>query len=207
MNITEILQRQAEGFPHEIAIIDRAGRKARQTTFGEFDQAIGKMTTLLRSSGLQAGDTVLLFQPMSAELYTALAAILRGGMTAMFVDPSAGRHYIDRCCELLPPQGLIASSKAHFLRLLSPALRRIPAKWSVGGRVPFTRCIEQYKDCRNDGIVHSCSHDTPALASFTSGSTGQPKAVIRTHGFLLAQHRAEVHAVTRLYPGDPEAPT
>ena len=107
MNITEILQRHAEHIPHEIAIIDRVGRDDRQTTFGEFDEAIGKMTTLLRSSGLQAGDTVLLFQPMSAELYIALAAILRGGMTAMFVDPSAGRRYIDRCCELLPPKALI----------------------------------------------------------------------------------------------------
>lgn len=206
MNITEILQQQAKQFPHQAAIIDRNGRKDRRTTYQEFDQSIGKMTTLLRRSGLEAGDTVLLFQPMSVELYIALAAILRGGMAAMFVDPSAGRHYIDQCCELLPPRGMIASSKAHLLRMGSAALRRIPVKWSVGGRVPFTPRIEQFKGYANDGIVHACSPDTPALASFTSGVTGQPKATIRTHGFLLAQHKA-VEENLSLEPGEIELVT
>ena len=32
--------------------------------------------------------------------------------------------------------------------------------------------------------------DEPALVTFTSGSTGVPKAAVRTHGFLMAQHRA-----------------
>jgi acyl-CoA synthetase (AMP-forming)/AMP-acid ligase II len=32
--------------------------------------------------------------------------------------------------------------------------------------------------------------EEPALVTFTSGSTGAPKAVVRTHGFLIAQHRA-----------------
>lgn len=111
MNITEILQRHAKEFPDEVAIIDRMDGRSRQSTYRELDQAVGKMAALLRSSGLKEGDTVLLFHPMSIELYTALAAILRNGMTAMFVDPSAGRHYMNRCCELLPPQALIASSK------------------------------------------------------------------------------------------------
>ncbi len=192
MNITEILQRQAEQFPDEIAIIDRVGRRHSPNHFCENStRRSGGWRLCCGSSGLKAGDTVLLFHPMSSNLYIALAAILRGGMTAMFVDPSAGRQYIDRCCELLPPQALIASSKAHLLRLLSPALRRIPIKWSIGGQVPFTRSHRSVRlNVNDDRNVHPCNPETPALASFTSGSTGQPKAAIRTHGFLLAQHRA-----------------
>jgi acyl-CoA synthetase (AMP-forming)/AMP-acid ligase II len=206
MNIAEILRRQAEQFPDQLAIVDRVGREVRKWTFAELDEAIGRMATMLRRAGLSAGETVLIFQPMSAELYIALAAVLRAGMTAMFVDPSAGRGHIDRCCDLLPPSGLVANSRAHLLRLCSPALRRIPLKWSVGGGVPFTSRMEQLRQCSNDGIVDACGAEAPALASFTSGSTGQPKAAVRTHGFLLAQYRAVAQSL-KLTPGEVELVT
>jgi acyl-CoA synthetase (AMP-forming)/AMP-acid ligase II len=190
MNITEILQRRAELTPEAIAIVDHFGGRRRQISYRELDQAVGRTAALLRQSGLRVGDTVLLFHPMSIELYTSLAAVLRGGLTAMFVDPSAGRGHIDRCCELVPPEALIASSKAHALRLTSPALRRIPAKWSIGWPVPWTQRLELASRCADDSRVHTCTPETPALVSFTSGSTGAPKTTVRTHGFLLAQHAA-----------------
>jgi acyl-CoA synthetase (AMP-forming)/AMP-acid ligase II len=43
------------------------------------------------------------------------------------------------------------------------------------------------------------SPSSPAIVTFTTGSTGRPKAVIRTHGNLLAQHEA----LTRLRPPVP----
>jgi acyl-CoA synthetase (AMP-forming)/AMP-acid ligase II len=42
--------------------------------------------------------------------------------------------------------------------------------------------------------------------TFTSGSTGQPKAAVRTHGFLLAQHRV-LEKSLRLVPGDVDLTT
>jgi acyl-CoA synthetase (AMP-forming)/AMP-acid ligase II len=206
MNIAEILRRHAQHFPDDVALIDVHRGRSRTTTYAELEQAVGRTAALFRQSGLRAGHTVLLFHPMSAELYIALAAILRMGLTGMFIDPSAGRRYIDRCCELLPPQALVAGSKAHLLRLLSPALRRIPAKFSIGGRVPFARRLEQAAQLEYDGTIRSCDSDLPALVSFTSGSTGEPKAALRTHGFLLAQHRA-IEESLALRPGEVELVT
>ena len=40
------------------------------------------------------------------------------------------------------------------------------------------------------GRGEPCAPDTPAILTFTSGSTGDPKAVVRSHGFLIAQHHA-----------------
>ena len=48
--------------------------------------------------------------------------------------------------------------------------------------------------------------DTPAIITFTSGSTGEPKAAVRTHGFLIAQHRALVESLA-LAPGDVDLTT
>jgi acyl-CoA synthetase (AMP-forming)/AMP-acid ligase II len=43
------------------------------------------------------------------------------------------------------------------------------------------------------GNLYPAATDTPALLTFTSGSTGQPKAALRTHGFLLTQYQTLLH--------------
>jgi acyl-CoA synthetase (AMP-forming)/AMP-acid ligase II len=203
MNVAEILRMHANQSPDQPALVDVFRGRARSTSFGELDQSAGRLAALLRSSGLRPGDTVLVFQRMSIELYVALAAIFRLGLTAMFVDPSAGRWYIDRCCRLRRPQGLIASSRAHLLRLTTPALRQIPLKFSIGTPVPGATGIERAAKCDCDDGIQSCLPDTAALASFTSGTTGEPKVALRTHGFLLAQHRA-IAATLALEPREIE---
>jgi len=190
MNICEILQAHVRDRPDAAAILDTHWGRDRTTSFAQFDQTAARAAGLLSASGLQAGDAVLVFHPMSAELYVALLALFRLRLVAMFLDPSAGKEHVERCCALHEPRALIASTKAHLLRLWSPALRRIPRKYVIGLPVPGAiRWSRLARTLPHDPIV-PCEADTPALLTFTSGSTGQPKAAVRSHGFLLAQHRA-----------------
>jgi acyl-CoA synthetase (AMP-forming)/AMP-acid ligase II len=156
--------------------------------------------------GLRPGDAVLVFHPMSAELYVALLAIFRLGLVAMFLDPSAGRAHIENCCALYAPRALIAGTKVHLLRLFVSALRRIPVKFVIGFPVPGAIAFSAAGRLSPLDEVHECELDTPALLTFTSGSTGQPKAAVRSHGFLLAQHAALVDSL-RLQPGDVDLAT
>ena len=206
MNVAEILRSHADAYPTEIALVDVHRGRSRSMTYGELEQGAGRMAGLFRQSGLEAGDAVLVFHPMSAELYMVLAAIFRAGLTAVFMDPSADRRLIEQCCSLLPPRGLVASSRAHLLRVVSPAIRRIPLRFSIGGRVPFAIPMERAADCRYDAEIERTDSEGPALATLTSGSTGEPKAAIRTHGFLLAQHRALKESLAPS-PGDVELST
>lgn len=189
MNLIHLLQSQSNKHPAQPAFIDTYRRQRRVTTFAELERQSAQIATLLHQSGLRPGDTVLVFQPMSAELYIALGAIFRLGLVAMFLDPGQGRDHIEACCALHPPQALIASSKAHLLRLISPALRRIPKKFVVGWPAPGATLWGRALPLPPHPDVFATCDDTPALLTFTSGSTGQPKAALRTHGFLLAQHR------------------
>ena len=138
MNIATILKERAEQHPDLPAIIDTQKGRTRTITFAELEAAAARGASLLLQQGLVAGDTVLIFQPMSAELYTLLMAVFRLGMTAMFLDPSAGKKHMEQCCAILPPTALIASPKAHLLRIISPALRRIPHQFTFGRFIPGT---------------------------------------------------------------------
>ena len=190
MNVFELLRNRVAASPDAPAIIDARRGRGRVVSFAALERASARAAGLLHAGGLRPGDGVLVLLPMSAELYVALLAVFRLGMVVLILDPSAGREHIERCCALYPPQALIAGARAHLLRLLSPALRRIPLKVSVGAPVPGALSWARIDRTPPVSTVHPCDPATPALLTFTSGSTGQPKAAVRSHGFLLAQYHA-----------------
>lgn len=198
MNIVKILRAHAEAQPASIALADP--RRGRPISFAELESDSARAAGLLWQEGLRPGDTVLVFLPISDELYVALLAIFRLNLVAMFVDPFAGSDHLERCCAVQVPKALIASSKSHLLRFTSPALRRIPKKFAVGWPVPGAISWSEKRRTGTKGVL-DCTLDTPALITFTSGSTGKPKAAVRTHGFLLAQHQVLEQTLASV-PGD-----
>jgi acyl-CoA synthetase (AMP-forming)/AMP-acid ligase II len=189
MNLAEILQSHARDLPEVPALVEPARRGGRAITFAELDRAAARAAALLREAGLGSGDTVLVLQPISIELYVALAAIFRLGLVAMFVDPSAGREHLQRCCAIRPPRAMIGSPRAHLLRLWSRSLAAIPIKFVIGGRLPGAIPWSRSNRAIPHRPIAAVAANHPALLTFTSGSTALPKALLRTHGFLLVQHR------------------
>ena len=189
MNIAYILTEQARARATQTAIIDGKVGQEHQTSFAELDRKAAQMAQVLHEADLKKGDAVLVFQTMSVELYILLTALFRLGLIAVFIDPSAEKGHLERCAKLYPLKALVASRKAHLLRFVSPELRRIPLKFSLGW-LPFTKDLNVFQSLDPFDEIEPCDADTPALMTFTSGSTGQPKAAVRTHGFLIAQHKA-----------------
>ena len=182
MNVAATLAETAASMPDAHAIIDFSGFRTRRVPYAAFAAAVGRASTGLRAAGLHSGDAVLVLQPMSVELYIALAAILHSGLAAMVVDPSAGRDVVERALSLWAPAGIICSKRAQLLRLLWPALRRIATVFDAAAFGPSGAdafCATVPPERADDGA--------PALVTFTSGSTGAPKAAVRSHGVLAAQ--------------------
>ena len=78
---------------------------------------------------------------MSIDLYVTLLAILRNGLVATFLDPSAGLEHVRHCCRLAPPSALVATPRGHLLRIISAVVRRIPRHFVVGGWAPGAQAL------------------------------------------------------------------
>lgn len=189
MNIAHLLSGWVETSGDRAALIDNAAGANRIVTFAQLDVAAARIAAQLHDAGLRRGDAVLLIQPVSADLYILFTAILRSGLVAVFIDPSAGLDHIGQCCRVYPPKAFIGCGRAQLLRAVSPALRRIPLKFSTDWPVWGTRRLDPGFALLVRREIEDCSEAWPAIVRFTSGSTGQPKAAMRSHGFLLEQQR------------------
>jgi len=190
MNLYEHLVRQVKNRPGQQAIIDYTGGRCRHWQFVELDRAAAGIASQLHRQGFVKGDGVLLAQPVSAELYITILACFRLGLVVLLPDPHASWQQFERCCAMYPVKGFIGSPQAHLLRLLSPAIRKIPYKYSIGWHVFGAARLLPGKHAEAALPVACCDPQDPALLTFTSGSTGIPKAAVRSHGFLQAQHDA-----------------
>jgi acyl-CoA synthetase (AMP-forming)/AMP-acid ligase II len=190
MNIAELLHRQAISHPDARALISGRGRGKRTVTLGALDGEAARIAALLHRMGVGKNDVALILQPLSVELYAVLFAVIRLGAIAMFPDPAARRADIAAACAAMPPKILIASPRAHLLRFVVPAVRDIPLKLSTGTGVRGAASLTSAADFAPYPHIAPCSEKDSALVTFTSGSTGVPKGMVRTHGLLSAQHRA-----------------
>lgn len=174
MNILAAFAAQVAAHPERIAIIDGRGR---QTSYSALDARGAALAAAWHARGLRAGDRVLLALPLDADLYAGLAALWRIGAAAVLPEPALGLYGLRHAVAATSPRAVLTSGLYNLLPLLAPALRKVPMRLSMTAS-------------RDAHPIADLSKDAPALISFTSGSTGAPKAIVRSHGFLAAQDRA-----------------
>jgi acyl-CoA synthetase (AMP-forming)/AMP-acid ligase II len=172
LNILEAFGRQVAAHPDRIAVVDGRGKA---TSYAELDARGAALAGAWYKAGLREGDRVLLALPLDADLYAALAGLWRIGAAAVLPEPALGLYGLRHAVAATAPKALLASGLYRLLPLLG-AVRRIPLRLSMRG-----------EDRRP---IADLPADTTALISFTSGSSGAPKAIPRSHAFLAAQDRA-----------------
>ena len=171
MNIFQTFQKAATNHPKTVALIERG----RALTYERLLHQINAEASRYRQRGIRPGDRVLVFVPMSIDLYRTVLALFKIGATAVFLDEWVSTERLRLCCKLADCRALIGGWKVRLMAKWFPETRRIPIHLSP-------KAI-----ARTESPTESVVAEHPALITFTTGSTGTPKAALRSHGFLRAQ--------------------
>jgi olefin beta-lactone synthetase len=196
LNIASHLGRLAS---ERAALVEPGGR---QVSFQELEDRTAALAGGLHGLGLSPGERMLLLVPMSIELYEALIGLFRAGLPVVLLDPSAPT--VAENLGRVGLSGFVGSAKAHLLRLKLKELRGLKRYLSTGFTpLPHRRLARVAGPALAPVDVGA---DDPALLTFTTGSTGRPKTVARSHAFLEAQ-RSILTEHMGLGPDDIDLPT
>lgn len=174
-NVFDLFYNAARESPDKPAIIYRE----KAISFSDLENAVSQAAAYFLHKGIRKGDRVLVFVPMSEDLYRTVLALFRIGAVAVFLDEWVSVKRLGECCRLAQCAAFIGTFKGRVIARLLPGLRSIPLhlglKYDAGREVP---------------AFPETHRDDTALITFTTGSTGTPKAAIRTHGLLFEQFQA-----------------
>jgi len=155
-------------------------------TYGDFNGKVGNIADGLLRIGIRNGDRIIVFVPISPELYISIAALQRIGAIPVLLDSWSRQEQLEAIIQNSEPRGIIAP--AAWLQALESRLDNFGINIRISG-------LADLFSARSQEIV-PVKQDHTALITYTTGSSGTPKGTNRTHRFLAAQH----YALKRIFP-------
>jgi long-chain acyl-CoA synthetase len=173
MNVAELLHGTAREFPAKPALVTPTGSPV---TFAELDQRASAVAAAVHEAGISAGDRVGIAMHNVPVFASSYFGILRAGAVVVPLNPTLTEPEVRRILDDsgaslvlgIPPAGDAARSAAE-----SAGVRYVDATDSS----LFRRSSEEGAEASEDDL---------AVLAYTSGTTGEPKGAMLTHGNLLA---------------------
>lgn len=149
-------------------------------SFGELGRMAASAQALARDAGLRQGDSAVVLAKPGPRLFATVTGLIGLGVTVVFVEPWMPVDRIDQAVTLAAPKAFFGSTMAQLWGLRTRALRRIP-RWINTRQVGRTPARHEFDTVDVNG-------EHAAVITFTSGTTGTPKGIVRTHQYMWDMH-------------------
>ena len=204
---TNCLHRHAERRPDDVgAVFLGEDGERRERTYAELSRETTQLAEALVELGVEPGDRVAIYMPMSPEVLVASHACAHIGAVQVPIFSGFAAPAIAQRLE---------ASDAKVVICADASLRRgrwLPMREAVdeaGGDVEvieWDRRRAEWPELvrRQSGTLPALQVDSehPYMLTYTSGTTGQPKGVLHVHGGFLVSIAREVAYQTDVNEGD-----
>lgn len=187
--LNDVLDWHLEQHPQAVHAILLENDRPTPVTYASLDERAHAVAASLQAAGVQSGQAVALMLPTGIGYLETFFGVLRAGAVPVPIYPPSSSSQVEDhvrryACVLRDARAAAlvtireALSVAASLRVRVPSLQHV---YSVN---------ELLQGRQSDPFNPRLTADSLALLQYTSGSTGDPKGVMLTHGQLLANIRA-----------------
>ena len=200
-----LLAEQAAAHPHSLAVADQPNREEltgdtpRRLSFSELDSASDTLAAALLAQGIGPDSKVMAQLPNISELVVCYYALSKLGAIISPVPVQYGSHELHSLATALAPDALISIPRFRdqpLAELAATALPGVPVlifgrELTVDAHNIEPADLEKLADLRSqladdaNRIITVC---------WTSGTTGTPKGVPRSHNMWMATARTSANA-------------
>ncbi|RKN45334.1 non-ribosomal peptide synthetase [Micromonospora endolithica] len=197
--VVDLLRTRAREQPDRRAylFLDRDGLERESLTFAALDRRAMAIAARIRRHAAP-GDRVLILHPPSLEYIACFFGCLYAGVVAVTAYPPNFTRRLERI------RGLVRDS--------APALALTTDRISTAASARFTQAEElvgfEWLDTATVGTAEAAGWcppridgDSLAFLQYTSGTTGDPRGVMVSHGNLL-RNASTLHDALGYHPGD-----
>lgn len=182
--IVGLLENAAARFGTRLALVTRVGYRVRRWSNSDLWTVSKRVAAYLQANGITKGDRVVLWAQSSPEWVAVFFGCLRTGAVVVPLDTRGSAEFVRKVVDQTLPKLAFLSSG--------------PTEGLDGLGVPVVKLGEL--ETLLDGVDPApepvpLAPDDIAEVMFTSGTTGDPKGVVLTHGNIVANVEAATQAV------------
>ncbi len=212
-----------DGYGEQDAIIydsPATGGYKQKITYSELQDQVARLAGAISTLGVNKGDTVIIYMPMIPEAIMAMLACARiGAIHAVVFGGFAPKELSERIDDCKPKLVLTASCgvepnrtidyKAMLDGALGIATHKVPNSVILQRKQQYSALVSttdhDWAEITKAAHAIPCvmvESDHPLYILYTSGTTGQPKGIVRDHGGHAVALRWTMRNFYNVEPGE-----